>query len=52
MTDIVITAIITGIVSSVLSVLGTVAALKVEIKWLTAAVNLAHKRIDAIEQRI
>jgi uncharacterized membrane protein required for colicin V production len=48
----VITAVVTGIVSSVLSVLGTVAALKVEIKWLTAGVNRAHERIDQLETRI
>lgn len=47
MTDIIVTAVLSGAVSSI----ATIAALKVELRWVRSEVHRAHKRLDQIGAR-
>jgi hypothetical protein len=46
MGDVIVTAVMTGLVST----LGTIAALKVDIKWAHAKADSAHHRLDKLDE--
>lgn len=45
--SIIATAILSGVATGIVSAIGTVAALRVSVRWAHSVAETAHKRIDA-----